>query len=196
MPELDAHFEEYKLVQDKIDKIGNFRFVIRGWAVTLVSTFIGATALADLHPANNLVLLLAIVLFAAVEQSQTITKSGLTLRAFQLERELSKPPTAPPPGGAPTPLRGKAFQIGAVIARATGTHRRTVWGTIAEWTNGHFYIALAVIVGVSIALRLLLPGEKPKPITITTSGPTLRISAEPAPSPAPAPMRKKVEVKR
>ena len=41
--------DEYKILQDKIDKIGAFRFTIKGWAVTAV---IGATAAAS--AANSL----------------------------------------------------------------------------------------------------------------------------------------------
>ena len=36
--------DEYKILQDKIDKIGGFRFTIKGWSVTAV---VAATAAAS-----------------------------------------------------------------------------------------------------------------------------------------------------
>ncbi|MGB6942140.1 MAG: hypothetical protein WBE37_07090 [Bryobacteraceae bacterium] len=33
---LDQLSSEYKILQDKIDKIGAFKFTIRGWSVTIV----------------------------------------------------------------------------------------------------------------------------------------------------------------
>jgi hypothetical protein len=34
-PILDLLLREYAILQDKIDKIGEFRFTIKGWALTL-----------------------------------------------------------------------------------------------------------------------------------------------------------------
>ena len=192
MPDADLHLAESKLVQDKIDKIGNFRFLIRGWAVTLVSTFIGAATVADLHWASNGVLLLALFLFSAVERSQAPISSALNSRAFALERDLVN--SAPPPAAGTKP-RGLAPRLARTVVSATTAQKKQAGAVakLAALTNEHFYVALALVVIVATGFRLL-SAPKPQPITITTSGPALRISAE-APPPKP-PVPAKGNVKR
>ena len=34
--------DEYKILQDKIDKIGAFRFTIKGWSVTVIAVSVAA----------------------------------------------------------------------------------------------------------------------------------------------------------
>jgi hypothetical protein len=38
----DRSWDEYKLIQEKLDRIGDFRFRVRGWAITLVTGLIAA----------------------------------------------------------------------------------------------------------------------------------------------------------
>lgn len=85
---------EYKIIQDKIDKIGGFRFTIRGWSVTLVTASIASIIAANptrpVAPLLALPLLVFIVLFAMVEQKQNELELHFGARAFQVEREIHR----------------------------------------------------------------------------------------------------------
>ena len=45
---MGIELEEYKILQDKIDKIGDFRFKIKGWTITLFTGFILGTIASPL----------------------------------------------------------------------------------------------------------------------------------------------------
>jgi len=82
---------EYKIVQDKIDKIGAFRFTIRGWTVTLVTAAILAVASAKfLSPLALLFLFVFLVVFAAIEHEQNINQEVFENRAFEIEVEFRR----------------------------------------------------------------------------------------------------------
>jgi hypothetical protein len=65
--------DEYKILQDKIDKIGGFRFTIKGWSLTLiVATLVAGTA-TKVSPnwiVSAVMAVFVMVLFA-VEKKQT-----------------------------------------------------------------------------------------------------------------------------
>lgn len=55
--------DEYKLLQDKIDKIGAFRFTIKGWAVTIVGV---VSAAASALSGSRLTIIISVALAAIV----------------------------------------------------------------------------------------------------------------------------------
>jgi hypothetical protein len=95
---------EYSILQGKIDKIGGFRFTIRGWCVTLVAaTTASAVAVGSTWTATPyLVPLLAvfIVLFAMLEGTQNGVQLKFGERALRIEKDihqiLGATPDAPP----------------------------------------------------------------------------------------------------
>jgi hypothetical protein len=83
---LEQLSSEYKILQDKIDKIGAFRFTIKGWSVTIVVAAVVAVAANRQVPAEILFILLAFVcLFAWVEYTHVRLSDCFGQRAFQLE---------------------------------------------------------------------------------------------------------------
>jgi hypothetical protein len=40
--------DEYKILQDKIDKIGGFRFTVKGWSVTITTAALAAAGAAKI----------------------------------------------------------------------------------------------------------------------------------------------------
>lgn len=80
---------EYQIIQDKIDKIGSFRFTVRGWSVTLVIASIFATGSSkDVSPWLLLFLPVFILMFYFMEQKQNRFGYYFGQRALQIEREL------------------------------------------------------------------------------------------------------------
>lgn len=86
--------KEYNIIQNKIDKIADFEFKIKGWCVTLTTVILGATINSKddfNHPYLTLVFtfLLALV-FHLIEEQQQFNKHILTTRALSLEKVLNK----------------------------------------------------------------------------------------------------------
>lgn len=88
---LELLSSEYRLLQDKIDKIGAFRFTVKGWSVTLVmaSTFaVGANENVD--PSILLFLIVFVVAFGVLEWKQVRLSVQFGQRLFELEREFPR----------------------------------------------------------------------------------------------------------
>src|SRR5439155_17960152 len=83
--------EEYKIIQVKIDKLGEDRFKVRSWSVTLVSGLVVGAKLTTLNlPPILLFAGVAVVLFHLVEHQQRQTSRRLGWRAREIERALEK----------------------------------------------------------------------------------------------------------
>lgn len=85
---LDQLTSEYRIIQDKIDKIAGFRFTIRGWSVTLVVAFgFGANTL-KLPPYWITAAFLPLVAFLLMERSQVRNHDTLCMRALRIEKRI------------------------------------------------------------------------------------------------------------
>lgn len=88
---LELFSSEYKLLQDKVDKIGAFRFTVKGWSVTLVivSTFaVGANSNVD--PRLLLLLIVFVIALGLVEWKQARLSGLFGKRLLRLEREFER----------------------------------------------------------------------------------------------------------
>jgi uncharacterized membrane protein len=80
---------EYQILQDKIDKIGAFRFTIRGWSVTLVAaTIFTFDSKASMPPKGLFLLGLFVLSFFLLEHKQNTLQGLYQDRVFQIEKEL------------------------------------------------------------------------------------------------------------
>jgi hypothetical protein len=88
---LDQLGSEYRILQDKIDKIAGFRFTIRGWSVTLViASSIGA-ATAKISSAWVLYGLIPFILaFLLMERAQLRHRRTFGGRVVDIEKRISK----------------------------------------------------------------------------------------------------------
>jgi hypothetical protein len=82
-------WEEYKVIQDKIDRIGDFRFRLRSWLITLLGAGAGAARFAKVPPEVFVLGVPVIVAFYWLEAIQLRWERALGNRAAGLERELS-----------------------------------------------------------------------------------------------------------
>ncbi len=83
-------FDEYKILQDKIDKIGGFRFTIKGWSVTaLIAASAAGTAAKSFSIALTITvgLLLMLGFFFKFEVEQVRLSRTFGRRARKLENE-------------------------------------------------------------------------------------------------------------
>jgi len=82
--------EEYKIIQSKIDKIGEFKFKVKGWSITLVVGLI-ASIYANKVGYNLFPVILAIpLLFQILEHEQDEYSTALGNRAMALEKIIDR----------------------------------------------------------------------------------------------------------
>jgi len=87
---LEQFSSEYKILQDKIDKIGAFRFTIRGWSVTLVVASIAAAGSTKFVGTYLLFLIPFIILFALAERKQSVLERKFGARSFDIESRIHR----------------------------------------------------------------------------------------------------------
>jgi hypothetical protein len=80
--------DEYKILQDKIDKIGGFRFTVKGWSVTITTAALAAAGAAKIPFFLPFVLILLVVVFFLLEHEQWEHSLRFGRRALQIEEAL------------------------------------------------------------------------------------------------------------
>jgi hypothetical protein len=83
-------FEEYKLIEEKIDRIGEFLFKIRAWNITANSGLIIAIASDKVTFWMSLIGICATFGFWKLERYQRFLRDGYSDRALTLEAALEK----------------------------------------------------------------------------------------------------------
>lgn len=90
----DGLFEEYRILQNKIDKIADFELKVRGWCITLESAIILSIVSGKIHFASPvypiLLVTLIIFVFQFLEQEQLETKKVLSKRALIVEHAIDR----------------------------------------------------------------------------------------------------------
>lgn len=83
---------EYKILQDKIDKIGAFRFTIKGWSITVIIASIFAGTATSATPVWLWVISLigVLFLFFFYEKQQTELRYRFGRRCLDIEEEVSR----------------------------------------------------------------------------------------------------------
>jgi hypothetical protein len=91
---INGLFEEYRIVQNKIDKIADFELKVRGWCITLESAIIISLMsgkIVFLSSFHVIALMLFIILvFQFLEQEQLETKKILSKRALIIEQAIDR----------------------------------------------------------------------------------------------------------
>ena len=89
---IDGLVDEYKILQDKIDKIGAFRFTIKGWSITLLLGSLFARSATNALPGwvwiGCFALILSGFFWLELEQSQLSHEFGQ--RVLRIERVASR----------------------------------------------------------------------------------------------------------
>jgi hypothetical protein len=94
-------WEEYKLLQDKVDKIGAFRFQVKGWLIPLVSAWLVAVYTAKITPWANLFAAVVPVLFYLLERNHHKHQAAFLRRIYAIEDALIKSKNSPYFGPSP-----------------------------------------------------------------------------------------------
>jgi hypothetical protein len=172
---LDLLSDEYRVLQDKIDKIGAFRFTIRGWSITLVlASAFGAIAakLPSYYPLLGLVVIVASFFF--MERDQVRYRLTFGRRAAILEKRIwrllrsTTPARAAYASGGMVP--GLAHEISDMkLARSSLTRWLDMHG---YWFFYGFQIVLIVFLSLWLDHERGTARQPETPsITIVNSGP-------------------------
>lgn len=168
-------WDEYKLIQDKIDKIGDFHFRVRSWAITLTS----AIAIGGFAKEVPWYVLfagpLSIFAFQMIDKAQTHWQKALMQRADQIERQMRR--------------QGKGPRIVQVLRQRERDIGRGVTGWPVVANASVFYLVMyllsmaAIVVGFCVTGRSsLVAGKAPLPTSSLVSD---RVRCEAAPVDAP-----------
>ena len=85
-PETSLLLEEYKIVQTKIDKLGEDMFKVRSWCITLFTGVVaGAKLIGELSPMVVVLLAPVVLAFQIVEQRQRQVSRRSAKRGLQIE---------------------------------------------------------------------------------------------------------------
>ena len=149
----ESLWQEYKILQDKIDRIADFRFRIKGWMVTIVIAIsFGGYATGRLPYQAYPSLLLVVFMFYAFEQSQKAWHGAFVSRLLTIEKEIVLVEAEQRRLKNPADIvrRTIAPRIGAAIARQKSALRRGFFGPVSYFmtANPHqiFYFFTFLIV--------------------------------------------------
>jgi hypothetical protein len=176
----DRLFEEYKLIQGKIDKIGDFQFKFKGWSATLLGALLyGGFSTSNLITAIYSGVVVAIM-FHISETRQRWLGKRLGRRAIAIEQALRSFPPANSVLWAKVQRENPAMRFAPAIARTMADrsppresrkNRLTrMVGWIVMQSNDVFYcaqyfllVSLLVTHFVSSHLKRLGPADDPAP---------------------------------
>jgi hypothetical protein len=172
---------EYKILQDKIDKIGGFKFTIRGWSLTLaIASTITIGSSQTLSPWLLLWLIVFVIVFYMLEHQQDDFQFLFGRRVQGIEKEIRRIVRSyPGPHGSRTDI-GLTPRIAHLLSE--DARRRQPRGRFAKqqkWIRRPerwFYIVQIIAILLAIVILLYLrPArvgtQKPMLITATYSLP-------------------------
>jgi hypothetical protein len=159
---LEQMNSEYRLLQDKIDKIGAFRFTIRGWSVTLVIASIIAAGSSNVVSPYILGLLpLFIYALYATERKQNHYSVVFGDRALYLEKRIREELRSHSQGQSIV-----GFYPG-IAHHLHSVRRKESIGATRAWVTDpdhFFYVVQVIAVAVAIAVLVrLAPASRPDP---------------------------------
>jgi hypothetical protein len=188
---LEQLSSEYKILQDKIDKIGAFKFTIRGWTITIVvASCIGATTARLPSPWILLGLVVFVLVFGRMEMIQTRYRETFARRCAEIERwiwRLLREHDAHVPGMVPRIAHDLADETRAALSR--WKDRPRMRGLAHAWRSDHEYVFGGILVVVILALTAWLAAhpktpersELPQVIQYNMVNPELSAAGQPTP---------------
>lgn len=143
---------EYKILQDKIDKIGAFRFTIKGWSITVILAAAFASASTAKIPAWLwLVSLLGFLgLFFWFELQQTTLRHKFGQRCILIESAITEVLRTAATRSGERIVRAHFVKLRSVpgitnlLHKRSPGYERSKWRTFRE-ADGMFYVALGLL---------------------------------------------------
>lgn len=153
-------WEEYKLLQDKIDKIGDFRFRIKSWAMTLLTGLIIGGFASDIPTVIFLIGLPIIAMFHIFDLNQSIWHDAFVRRLSKIEFILRRE--------SKTDIKGKYFtkhrKSPGVVFSVVETMKQNGKKRLLRWFvipihNLFYFVLYIVILGTFLYAFLIKKNE-------------------------------------
>jgi len=178
-------WEEYKLIQDKFDKIGDFRFRVKTWSVTLLGTFLFAGAAANVEPLLYFLFLVPCCCFWLLEEYQKIIQQALGAQLEEVALRMQRRRMVKDPAGLRAVLASRQSkrprtiqdQIRQRLRMLQSTRRRRVLRWMVLWSDELFYLSQILIVIAVVAAAYLREPSVGKTIVATTQPLPLQIAS-------------------
>lgn len=152
---VDKLENEYKILQDKIDKIGAFRFTIKGWSITVIlaAAFAGASALKIPAWLWLISLFCFLVSFFSFELEQTKLRRKFGLRCISIESAITRVLRTVATRSGNAIVRASFVKLRFVPGITNHLHKRSAGSDLEEWSrwrifreaDGLFYAVLGLL---------------------------------------------------
>ncbi|SRR5579871_528489 len=152
---VDKLENEYKILQDKIDKIGAFRFTIKGWSITVILAAAFASASAVKIPAWLWLVSLFgfLVLFFLFELEQTTLRHKFGQRCILIESAITRVLRTAATSSGDTIVRAQFVKLHSVPGITNHLRKKSAGSDFEEWSrwrafreaDGFFYAALGLL---------------------------------------------------
>jgi hypothetical protein len=197
---IKLYWDEYKLLQDKIDKIGTFKFQVKGWSATLILAAIVGGKAASVPWYAFLPLLGVVAVFWLLEENQSIRGWQYGKHAGRLEERIAKllaqaaPPVRYKPETCeksmlPKPKDAKRVARDNGLLRMlgrVGLEKPGLWCVRAS-TN-LFYCSLLLAIAVAVFVQLWHPETgSPQDARTLNSGDEIKLKVIGTPGPVGPP---------
>ena len=160
----DWLLEEYKLLQSKIDKIGEDRFKVRTWSVTItMGLSLGARISATFSPVTLVFALLTVSIFHLVEHKQRGLGRKLGDRALKLEALIRNRGDVNGIQNDETPahfpeIAGKLRTWASSEYKRKISQRWSIWDWCVVRADNVFYCVQYVMLGVALCVLTFYVG--------------------------------------
>jgi hypothetical protein len=191
---VDKLENEYKILQDKIDKIGAFRFTIKGWSITVILASAFASASAVKIPAWLwLVSLLGfLVLFFLFELEQTKLRHKFGRRCILIESAITQVLRTVATSSGNAIVRRHFVKLRFVPGISNHLHKGSRGSDAEEWSRWRafreadilFYVAMGVLtllfaVWHDTAVKQEMQKDEPVPSNVTIYAPQSDLTQPP-----------------
>ena len=152
---VDKLENEYKILQDKIDKIGAFRFTIKGWSITVILAAAFASASIAKIPAWLWLVSLFgfLVLFFLFELEQTTLRHKFGQRCILIESAITRVLRTAATSSHDTIVRTQFVKLRFVPGITNHLRKKSAGSDFEKWSrwrafreaDGFFYAALGLL---------------------------------------------------
>lgn len=155
---IDKLENEYKILQDKIDKIGAFRFTIKGWSITVILAAVFASASTVKIPAWLwLVSLLGfLVLFFLFELEQIKLRHSFGQRCISIESAITQVLRTGATKAGDAIVRANFVKLRFVPGITNHLHKRSARSDLEEWSTWRAFREADVLFYAALGLLTIL----------------------------------------
>jgi len=168
----DRLWDEYSLLQDKLDKIGDFCFRVKTWVTGIVGALLIGGVAAKLPPLTYLILLLPLLSFYLYEAYQRSWQSAFRARLREIESDLRRQAMAADPQVAKRWREGTRPQsIEHAIRLQTTQLKKTTFGKYFILRAHEWFYASTIAVVFLVTLVSLFRDSPNTSISVATTRP-------------------------